>query len=410
MQPPDHALPTAAPELDLLLWAVRPAPEAAGDDERLAAIVRRGIDWPLLREAARNHRLEAALRRRLQQAGPGLVPDQVLAGIRERHRAQAATALRLTAELLRVSEILTRAEVRSLFFKGPVLAQEAYGSVHERQFIDIDLLVARGEVGPALEALAAHGYLPYDRLSAAQRRVQLRTDIEVALALPGGFGDLDLHWELLRRYRRQTLDTASVFARARTIRLDQHPVRTLARDDLLLYLCGHGAVHLWSTLGPVLDLSRIISGGGSESPTDGVPRAATGAHPEILSRAREMGLRRTLLLGLGLARDVTGIVLPEWAEAAVSREPGLRSLQERVEARLLSLEPSPEGLARDLDALQLGLRDTVWDRTRYGFARVFSPTPEELQMVRLPGPLAPLHFVIRPFYALGRLWRRRSRR
>ncbi len=49
--------------------------------------------------------------------------------------------LDLTAELIRVLDSLDAAGIRGLPFKGPVLAQTAYGGVGLRRFLDLDVLV-----------------------------------------------------------------------------------------------------------------------------------------------------------------------------------------------------------------------------------------------------------------------------
>ena len=47
----------------------------------------------------------------------------------------------LTSELIKIMKLLEENDIKAIAFKGPTLAQLAYGDVTLRQYVDLDLLV-----------------------------------------------------------------------------------------------------------------------------------------------------------------------------------------------------------------------------------------------------------------------------
>ncbi len=52
----------------------------------------------------------------------------------------------MTAELIRLLKIFQEAEVPVISFKGPILAQLAYGDISFRIFSDLDLLIKESDL------------------------------------------------------------------------------------------------------------------------------------------------------------------------------------------------------------------------------------------------------------------------
>ena len=56
-------------------------------------------------------------------------------------RDHVARALAMTAELVHVLDLFGQAAIPVFTFKGPALAQQLYGGLARREYVDIDLLV-----------------------------------------------------------------------------------------------------------------------------------------------------------------------------------------------------------------------------------------------------------------------------
>ena len=91
-----------------------------------------------------------------------------------------------------------------------------------------------------------------------QERAHLRRTCELSFSRPGSGIVLDVHWRFAADYMAPAADSRGAFDRHVGGRLQGCPVRALAPDDLLLFLCLHGTFHLWDALGQISDVARLI--------------------------------------------------------------------------------------------------------------------------------------------------------
>lgn len=151
-----------------------------------------------------------------------------------------------SASLRAVLAALARAGVPALPLKGPVLAEALYDPPEERPFTDLDLLVRRADVPAALGVLAALGYrhLPGGR-PLAHERAHAAAAVFVREDDPSSV-PVDLHWELVAPagvVRRFPVPVEEVWARSVPAPEWGPLARRLSREDLLLYLALHLALH-----------------------------------------------------------------------------------------------------------------------------------------------------------------------
>ena len=131
--------------------------------------------------------------------------------------------------------------------KGPHLAEALWEDPGLRPFTDLDLLVRRADVPRAVELLGTLGYraLEWERPLAYELAHATAAVFVPAAADPSAF-PVDLHWDLVgfpAGARPHGLDVEEVWARAERAEAGGRPVLRLAREDLLLYLALHLAVH-----------------------------------------------------------------------------------------------------------------------------------------------------------------------
>lgn len=355
--------------------AIDANPDAVG------AIAAGGIDWDLLQRIAAGHGMTAILWRALA-AHPALVPAEVLEGLRSRHLIISARSLYLANELIRVCELLATSGIAAIAFKGPTLAALAYREAGLREFSDLDMLVPFSEFAPAREILIANGYRPRcaDPRALASSVFQSYED---TFAPSEAVGMLDLHWRILPRYF-DFADPDSLRARAQRVPLNGRPVCTLATEDLLLFLCMHGAKHGWPLLGWICDVAGLIH------------RSAGIDWPTLLSRAEAYQSRRSLLLGLHLARELIGAPIPSDLLDLMRADPTVNRLALRVVRALSRNLGDRSGLSQELIIPMLSI-ESAPRRIRYLADRAVSPTLEDWEAMPLPASLFPLYFVTRPF-------------
>lgn len=373
---PGHALLLACARLSL-------SAEQAARARRLAERVH---DWAPALRLARRHGLIAFLHRHLRDAP---LPPAAAAELRALHRDGVHRGLDMAAELRRLLDALAAGGIEALAYKGPALAMRAYGQLGMRAFVDLDLLVRPGDVPRALARLAADGYAPRLAFSRAQERWFRRVDGDYPLVHRETGLLVELHARVSSERFCMPISTESLMRRATTVPLGGGEVRTLGDEDQLLVLAVHGAKHRWQRLEWVAALAELL-------------RAGRGDVDAALARAAELRARRTLLLGLSLARCLLDAPLPPSAAAAIAADAGLVSLAAEAEARLFG--DGPEEADETVANLRFNLhaRDGVADRARYAARWLFAPSPEDWRWAHLPDALFPLYRLLRPVRLLLR--------
>lgn len=314
--------PSAEGELLLLCARSRPG---SGDEMLLAELVGGPLDWELVLRLAVRHGAIPALHHRLA-ACPAAVPPWAMARLRAQFEFNSLRNLKLTAELIRLLELLDRLEIPTLAYKGPTLAAHAYGSLSARQFGDLDLLVRPAHAARAAALLFREGYGGADWPRPAAEREYLRRHHLHGFQAKDGETDIELHWRFMPsdfhfppsldawwpRLERRSLGPASVLA--------------LGAEELLVVLCAHGGRHLWSRLKSVCDVAAVI---GSANRID---------WSRLFDEATSIGAGRLVSLGLHLASDLLDAPLPDDVRARISENAAVPALAELVRHRLFERE------------------------------------------------------------------------
>ncbi len=359
--------------------------------DSLASLFAGVADWEALRRLSRRHGLFPLVHAALEAAGPMSFDE----GERERWRVlfreHALHNLALAGELISLLRHLEAEGVRCLSFKGPVLAQEAYGDLSLRPFADLDLLAGKDRLPDLARVLGTAGYLaegPMRRVIDAAPRIPpalLPTEFHFARPREGFLVDVHLtptplEFDGLR-------GQAQAWAGARNITLAGALIPTISRGEAIIQLALHASKHFWNRLLWVADIDRMVAVGADDD-WDG-----------ILAEARRRGCRRRLLLGLSLARDLLGTSLPDRIQAAVRADVHLPQL---AGAALDAM-----GMDEADDRLTAGGLRIYWtmfergrDRFRFAWRRAFMPRLEDFRAVDLPPALFFIHAGLRPWRLL----------
>ena len=320
------------------------------------------LDWDALLAEADAEDLLPALASAAGAAAPATarrrLADALAAG-RARHlvmtRALATVLARLAAD-----------GIPALPLKGPVLAETVYPEPAWRPFADLDILVRPADRRRADAALLALGH----RRVADEHTWEFDIDYDGATLYAGPDGvHVDLHWALLTepRYAWSGEAERAVWERAVPLTLAGRPSLGLAREDLVVYLAAHLAVH-HSLAGLVRhwDVALVLGAG----PLD---------WDAVLARATRWRVRRPLAFVLdGVERAFGPLVPPAVLSALAPRGPRAALLaallRDADAARRVRLEYLVTLLLVDRGRDVCGaLRDALvppadWLRARYGGA------------------------------------------
>lgn len=343
------------------------------------------VDVAYLLKTAERHRVTPMIYLALRSAQG--VPEDVLEPFRSEFDRNALNSLALTGELMRILERLQGIPVMP--FKGPLLAASAYGSIHYRQFDDLDVLIEEKDYPRARDILHASGYREVESynqdceeamMGSYHHRHFYNSELDV---------HLEVHWQIAPKLYSFNMDVKDLFERAKTIVFSGREVLTLSPEDTILLLSEHGTRHYWNRLSWVCDVARAVDSYDIDWPL-------------TIERAHDLGCRRILLLTMHLSNQLLEASLPKWACDEATSDINVNSLISDVEHRLFAAPETSSFPDPNLELFYLRARERMIDRARYYFHRATTPTSEDWEALSLPGTLFPLYHLIRPARLMSR--------
>jgi hypothetical protein len=326
--------------------------------ERMRQGILCGVNWSEFLRLAIPHGVLPIASRNLSLHAADIVPAPTLAqlgtyrkSVKERNRLQVT-------QLSRVLALLSKAAIRALPFKGPLLAVTEYGDLSLRESHDLDLWVNHRDLPAAGRVLRTAGFHGIGHRRGVPYVLEPdRGDCQTEFQDRSGELQIELHDKLQSAQFSFLPDFDEVWERRRAVLLDGVEVPSFAPEDLLLTLAVHGSKHLWRRLSWVVDISALIA-----------------AHPRFdwkttLARARRWRCRRRLLSAALLAESVYHLPLPKFIRRECRRRPYTLASVLRIQNQIV------DGIdARTIANFISELRnhtenaDTVLDRLRIIFS------------------------------------------
>src|SRR5215212_2794745 len=378
-------------ENELILRIARRELDAA----ELRRLLRQPLEWDYVLATAYAHGLLPLLQKHLSTLGDDLVPRQFLSRLKRESVANSQTVLHLVGKQLRVYKLFQEHEIPVALFKGPMLAQMAYGEMSLRQAGDIDLLIHREDFDRARRLLASLGYQMHPELTAAQLASHLNFHCELSFMRDDWYTVVDLHWDLAPRSFVFKVKGEEVMSRLQTISLAGTQVETFGAEDLVLYQSMHGAKHLWRRLEWISALAESL-------------RAMPALSWEtITERATSARATRMLALGLRLVQQFSDVNVPSHVLTAVDSGGAMQRMATSIREQLFT-RYGPAG-STETNLYNLRVMDRKRDALISALRAIFVPTLPDWQALALPAPLHSLYYVYRPLrlskvYSVS-LWR-----
>ena len=366
---------------DLLLATARSVPSAV-DRAKAQTALEAIADWTAVIEAALAHGTAGLLCDYLVSEKSAPVPEEIVEAATVYLEYRRAEHDRGARDLGAVLDALTSAGVTALPYKGLVLAELGYARPASRGCRDLDVLIRERDIAATMAALEGLGYRSlHTGLSPRRMREFYEYNGQDMLVAEGRL-PVEPHWRLNPRTLHANIDIAPLFDRAGTVTLNGRVVPCPSREDSLL-ICGmHGSKEEWSRLIWVSDIAELLRGG---EPLD---------WPAIFQRADRAGVRRMLLVGLALAANLGGAILPPAAAHAVRDDNVARRLATEAAGRLFARGGNTPSVYR-LSAFRLRMRERLSDRARYVAATLLTARVQHFRFVDLPGQISFLYPLVR---------------
>ncbi len=374
------------PEAQILALAARTTLSKAAA-AKLGALLDGPVDWERLYRMAVRHGLVALLYRHILQVRPQACPPVWRERLAAEARALAVNNLQQTQELLRVVERLEAEGVPVIPFKGPSLAGLIYGDPSARVYIDIDLLVCREDFAKARTVIESLGYAAYRPIRPGEEDAFLKTQLGFEFVHQSGAFVIELHWAFFYTIYDLPFDPQAVWDRPQQTLFAGRPMRTMAPEDLLLYLVIHGNKHRWLKLNWVADVAELIR-----------------SYPEldwkfVLAQARQLGVMRVLEIGLVLAGEVLDAPLPETLRQQLAQARAARRMARRAAHQWIFRDDADPKAFWPMFWYHFWERERWqhrWGYLKHNLKLALTPTEKDRAFCRLPSSLSLLYVFVRP--------------
>lgn len=388
--PRPSALPIT-PEIEILLCCAR-NPSNLTRRSRLEELLVGPLDWDVVLDEANENGLLPLVCAHLLRDSKLQIAPEIRERLGEENRGHSMRSLLQISELFCILDALREKQILALPWKGPTLAQLAYGNPMLRQFEDLDFVVPQKNIPDVYSVMDSLGYLarfPRERASAADLG---RIPGEYAFFHPQQKSLVEFHTEFTLRHFPRPPTVEEMGRGSVSIHMNGRSIATFCAPDNLLMLCVHGSKDFWSRLIWIADIAALAE------------EFAAAEWQQLFAEAQKCGATRMVNLGLRLAQTIFQTSLPA--------EVFQRVMQDRVASRIA---------ARFTDGLiQTGdFADGILSRSRYRIAMVpglpngirywlrLSTTPAEDDWSAKPSAehSGLRRSLLRPF----RLWRKFSR-
>ena len=352
------------------------------DPEQLRSLASAPIDWDYVMTLAYAHGLLPLLHQHLSTTAGDLVPALVLSRLKRESVANSQNVLHLVGKQLHVYKVFKEADIPVALFKGPLLAQMAYGEISLRQAGDIDLLVHRRDFVQARALLESVGYEMTPPLTPAQLASHLNNHCEIQFVRDDWFTVVDLHWDLAPRSFVFGVKAEEVMSRLQSVSLAGTTVETFGAEDLVLYQAMHGAKHLWRRLEWISSLAESM-------------RATQEINWEtIVERAAKAHATRILALGLRLVEEFSDVAVPAHVLGSIDADKAMQRMSAQIRDQLFTTFGAAGSTETNL--YNLRIMDRKRDALISAVRSIFVPTVPDWQALALPASLHSLYYAYRP--------------
>ncbi len=300
------------PEGELLLCCSRTQLDES-TKKQIQLLIEQEINWSSLLQIAEKHRVIPLLYHGLRLSCPDAIPREIYHDLKGRFYANTHKNFLLTNELIRLISVFQAKNIRSIPYKGTLLASSVYGKLSFRQVWDIDFLVHPRDFNKSVDLLLSEGYKLKESYSLQKCFFCDERDIEV-----------DLHWGITSMYFHVSFDFDDSWSRTKIIKLLGADIRSFSVEDLLLILCFEVAKDSWIKLQrlehllKVCDIAELIQN-----------------HPsinwdEVFAQAQQLVTLRIVYVGLSLSRKLLGTPIPEEIWQQIQNDKAALSLTDQV--------------------------------------------------------------------------------
>ncbi len=305
-----------------------------------------------------------------------------LSELKQNYQAIAQRNILMSAELIRITQLLEKNNVEVLAFKGPTLAQMAYGDITLRQYSDLDILVEDKTAYEAASVLIDQGYINLNPLQMLKNDVCLDVAKDFHLLTPNGTIHIEMHWNLFEKKHKTDLSSLGDQVFTQHIKINNKPLKTLSNELLLVYLCIHGSKHAWERIEWICDVDRLV-------------RSQDIDWKQVIVISHQLKSQRAFFLGVKLSNMLLHTPTSDSLSLPNDHKQVIDLLDMTFE-RLVNPKRYASNLFATLN-YQSQLLDTKNDQYGLYFNTLFNISRGDCENLALPKSLKFLYILLKPF-------------
>jgi hypothetical protein len=361
----------------LLLWCL-------GSTSQFPLLPDDTLEWGAFLDLAQSQNIVPIVANKLRSFPPGNFPAKIISTLQAWHLESTRHNMALLMALSSVLDLLKEGGVTAIPFKGPTTAMMAYGDLSQRTCGDLDILVTQDEYPKVISILQSNGYAVTERYESA---------MQSTLVHEGSTISIDLHWGIPPR--EIDLNVGLLRKSLRDFDLAGKTVQTFSVNDMFLIHCINATKEYWRpNLRQFYDIKMFVEHADQEWQT-------------VLTRARDIGCERMVMVSLLVAHNLYTLPLPKPIMSQLQRCSYAGRVAQELENQLYINSEIPLGrqfgkplMFRNHRTYYLALTDSPVQRVLGWTRLILTPTTADLEYFCLPRPLSFLYYLIRPFRLL----------
>ncbi len=313
--------------------------------------------------------------------------EHLLNELKVHYQSIAQRNILMSSELIRIMNLLRENSIEALAFKGPALAQMAYGDITLRQYVDLDILVDESDAFNAGRLMSENGHTAVLPLKILSNETCLHAAKDFSLMSKDGL-HTELHWRLFEKKYAISIMSCTTQKKCQAVTINGHTLQTLQNELLMVYLCLHGAKHAFERIEWICDIDRLI-------------RNTEVNWDDAMSIANQSHAKRSFFLGLSLAQTLFHTPLPQNIQSHINADT-IVQLQTLILSRISKEKEARSVFKKNREVFfyQSKLFDTKSDKIRFYISVFLKISTTDCQTFLLPEKLNFLYIFLKPLRLL----------
>ena len=361
-------------DIELIIEACKNEPNST----RLRELIPLIKEWHTFIDLAYTHGIFPVVYKVLKNYAE-FIPQEIMHSMKISNMSIVKENMLMSAELIKVMKLLEEHNIKAIAFKGPTLAQLAYGDITLRQYCDLDILIQAKSLQKSYAILL-------DTYSVQTKLQYLDNDLYIDKLNDVNFFNksnnilIELHWNLFQKQFSNTLLFADILKSSQKVKIQGYEFSIFSNEVLLLYLCIHGSKHCWERISWILDIDKII-------------RKNPNLNWDLIEKmAKELQCENMLHLGLSQSEKL--FHTPLNYEYKSNKKLNLY-IEENFEK--LPLSKTEFSINYNSFKFRYMLQDNFTSKIRYLLRTIFPINAQDVTFVQLPTKLYFLYYLIKPF-------------